>query len=147
MILLSLVPRWSFPLTYSQLCRCRNVDNNEFAKVCCRHKHRRTGKILQSDGIDSLYEDVVVNKEEISFPNAYNQIKDKNILIVGANYDSVSPINEMILPLWNLLAQHKSSSIQKFVEYPAEHGLLGRRISVIKEIAYFIENVQNKIGE
>ena len=104
----------------------------------------KEGKILQSDGIDSLYEDVVINKDEISFPNAFSQVKDKNILIFGATYDSISPINEMILPLWNLLSQNKTNAIQKLFDYPTEHGLLGRRISVIKEIASFIENVQNR---
>lgn len=99
------------------------------------------GKILQSDGIDSIYEDVVINKNDISHPNAFEQIKEKNILIFAGKYDSVSPINEMILPLWQKLASHKSSALQKLVEYPTEHGLIGRRISTIREIAEFINSV------
>ncbi len=59
----------------------------------------------------------------------------------GGIYDSVSPINEMILPLWNLLEANKTSAVQKKIEFPTEHGLLGRRISVIKEIATFINEV------
>ncbi|MBP5519891.1 MAG: alpha/beta fold hydrolase [Treponema sp.] len=103
------------------------------------------GKILQSDGIDAIYEDVVINKEEISHPKAYNQVKNKNILVVAAKYDSVSPINEMVLPLWEQLAANakNTSAIQKMLEFPTEHGLLGRRISVITEIANFIEQVCN----
>lgn len=98
------------------------------------------GKILQSDGIDAIYEDVVNNREEIYHPNAFEQVKDKNLLVFGGTYDSVSPINEMILPLWKLLEAHKTTAIQKRVEYPTEHGLIGRRISVIKEIAAFIDS-------
>lgn len=45
----------------------------------------------------------------------------------------------MILPLWNKLENHKTTALQKRIEYPTEHGLLGRRISVIKEIADFID--------
>ena len=41
------------------------------------------------------------------------------------------------------LEVHKTSAIQKRVEYPTEHGLIGRRISVIKEIAAFIERSIN----
>lgn len=97
------------------------------------------GKILQSDGAESIYEDVVVNKDEISHVNAFDDVKDKNIIIFAATYDSVSPINEMVLPLWQKLAAHKTSALQKMIEVPTEHGLLGRRIFVIKEIAKFIE--------
>lgn len=97
------------------------------------------GKILQSDGIDAIYEDVVINCKEINHANAFEKLKDKNLLVFGGTYDSVSPINEMILPLWRLLENHKTSAFQKRIEYPTEHGLLGRRISVIKEIAGFID--------
>jgi len=99
------------------------------------------GKILQSDGIDAIYEDVVKNKDDISHPKAFEQIQDKNVLVIAGTYDSISPINEMILPLWNRLTAHESTAIQKLVEYPTEHGLLGRRISVIREIAGFISAV------
>jgi len=99
------------------------------------------GKILQSDGIDAIYEDVVINKDEINHQAAYEYVKDKNLLVFGGTYDSVSPVNEMILPLWQKLESHKTEAIQKRIEYPTEHGLLGRRISVIKEIAGFINSV------
>jgi hypothetical protein len=49
----------------------------------------------------------------------------------------------MILPLWKKLEAHETKAIQKRIEFPTEHGLLGRRISVIKEIAAFIEKACN----
>ncbi len=45
----------------------------------------------------------------------------------------------MILPLWKKLAAHKSGALQKYVELPTEYGLLGRRITVRREIAAFIQ--------
>lgn len=105
------------------------------------------GKILQSDGINAIYEDVVVNKDEIAHPKAFEQVQDKNMIVIGGTYDSVSPINEMILPLWKLLENHKTNAVQKRLEYPTEHGLFGRRINVINEIANFIETVLNSDGE
>lgn len=99
------------------------------------------GRILHSDGIDVIYDDVLRRREEISHPNAFEEVKDKNILVFAGKYDSVSPIEEMILPLWNKLATHKTSAVQKLVEYPTEHGLIGRRISMIREIADFINRV------
>ena len=103
------------------------------------------GRILHSDGIDVIYEDVLRRREEISHPNAFEKVKDKNILVFAGKYDSVSPIDEMILPLWNKLAAHKTQAVQKLVEYPTEHGLIGRRIFMIREIAEFIKEVTEKL--
>lgn len=102
------------------------------------HSLLQEGKILQSDGIDTIYQDVVKNQNEIRFENSFEQIKDKNILIFAGTLDSVSPVEEMVYPLWNLLKAHKTSAVQKLILYPTEHGLIGRRISTIKEIAEFI---------
>ena len=103
------------------------------------------GRILHSDGIDAIYEDVLKRREEISHPNAFEDVKDKNILVFAGKYDSVSPIEEKILPLWNKLNSHKTNAIQKLVKYPTEHGLIGRRISMICEIADFIETSTSRL--
>ena len=106
------------------------------------------GKILKSDGIDSIYDDIVQNKENLAFPNAFEGVKNKNILIFAAKYDTVSSNQEMIVPLWNKLEQNRPNlkksdgsvkAIQKLIEYPVQHGLLGRRILMIREIAEFIK--------
>lgn len=108
------------------------------------------GKILNSDGIDSIYEDIVENSEKLAFPNAFDSVKEKNLLIFEAKYDTVSSNEEMIHPLWKKLIQYREENqnhknddeelpLQKLVEYPVEHGLLGRRISIIREIANFIK--------
>ncbi|MBR3549215.1 MAG: hypothetical protein IKN90_03970 [Treponema sp.] len=53
----------------------------------------------------------------------------------------------MIAPLWKLLSNgdketqesNASKTIHRLVEYPTEHGILGRRISMIKEIGKFVD--------
>ena len=78
-------------------------------------------------------------------PRMYDDAMSKNILVFAGKYDSVSPIEEMILPLWKKLAAHKTNALQKLVEYPTEHGLIGRRISMIREIADFIASVISRL--
>lgn len=97
------------------------------------------GKILNSDGTDAIYEDILENQENLRFENAFERIKDKNILIFAAKYDSVSINDKMIGPLWNKLKQYKGRAVHKLIEYPTEHGLIGRRVSVIKEIGKFLK--------
>lgn len=100
------------------------------------------GKILNSDGTDAIYEDILSNQDDLRFENAFDGIKDKNILIFAAKYDSVSINDRMIGSLWNRLKAHETKAVQKLVEYPTEHGLLGRRISVIRDIGRFIKKSQ-----
>lgn len=105
------------------------------------------GHILNSDGIDSIYQDIVEKAENLSFINAFESVKNKNILIFTAKYDTVSANEEMVMPLWNKLKENMMNRreksnlpVQKLIEYPVEHGLLGRRISMISEIAAFIND-------
>ncbi|HAM78535.1 MAG TPA: hypothetical protein DCP61_05070 [Treponema sp.] len=105
------------------------------------------GKILNSDGTDAIYEDILKNRGNFEFTNAYPNVRDKNILIISALYDSVSINDKMIAPLWKLLSNgaketqesDASKTIHRLVEYPTEHGILGRRISMIKEIGKFVD--------
>lgn len=103
------------------------------------------GKILNSDGIDAIYEDIFKNRDDLNFENAAEKVKGKNILIFSAKYDSVSINNKMIFPLWEKINSEKSDAIHRLVEYPTEHGLLGRRISVIKDIGRFIEECISRL--
>ncbi len=96
------------------------------------------GRILHSDGTDAIYIDILKNRKELNYQNAYEKIKDKNILIFAAKYDSVSINDKMITPLWCKLLNHQTKAFQRLIEYPTEHGLLGRRLSLIKEIGRFI---------
>ncbi len=97
------------------------------------------GKILQSDGLDAIYDDIVANQDSLKFENSFERVKDKNLLILAAKYDSVSINEKMIAPLWKKLSERRSLGNQRLIEYPSEHGLLGRRISVIRDIAYFLK--------
>ncbi len=106
------------------------------------HSLLQEGKILRSDGVDAIYEDVVRHQSQISHANAFEQVKDKNLLAFAGIYDSISPIEEMVYPLWRQIeayrSQRKSEVVQRCLELPTEHGLLGRRIAVIREIGKFI---------
>ena len=77
----------------------------------------------------------------MSFEGAFDKIKDKNILCLAGEYDSCAPICEMVEPLWSKLEAHDTNAVQRLKIYPAEHGLLGCRISVITEIANFLTKI------
>lgn len=101
----------------------------------------KEGKVLQSDGEACIYQDVAQHKEQMNFEIAFDQVKDKNILCLAGQYDSCAPISEMVQPLWDKLSQHTTHAVQELKIYPTEHGLLGRRISVITDIANFLSKI------
>ena len=99
------------------------------------------GKILQSDGADYIYQDVEQHRDQMGFEQAFPQVKDKNMLCLAGRFDSCAPVSEMVQPLWRKLESHETQAIQRLKIYPAEHGLLGCRISVISEIAAFLTDI------
>lgn len=101
----------------------------------------KEGKVLQSDGEDRIYQDIVLHKEQMNFERAFDSVKDQNILCLAGQYDSCAPISEMVRPLWDKLSRHTTDAKQELKIYPAEHGLLGCRISVIVDIANFLAEI------
>ena len=101
----------------------------------------KEGKVLQSDGEESIFRDIELHKEQMSFVKSFEQVMYKNILCLAGLYDSCAPISEMVQPLWDKLSGHTTDAVQELKIYPAEHGLLGRRISVITDIANFLAKI------
>lgn len=99
------------------------------------------GRVLQSDGSEEIYRDIEKNREHLAFPAAFDAVKEQNILILAGEYDSCAPLEEMVTPLWELLDAHPSEAIQRLKIYPAEHGLLGRRMTAITDIAAFLSDI------
>lgn len=116
-------------------------------RYLCKEKQKylkallEEGKILQSDGAKYIYKDVEQHKDQLNFALAFDKIKDQNILCLAGEYDSCAPIPEMVKPLWDKLEVYKTSAIQRLKIYPAEHGLLGCRVSAIAEIADFLTKI------
>ena len=76
----------------------------------------------------------------------YHKKRNPVPFLIAADYDSVAPKEDMVYPLWNALQKRNEfnkNKIHRLVEYPTEHGLLGRRISVIREIVKFVSECVN----
>lgn len=94
--------------------------------------------MLHCDGEEAIYQDIVSHKEDYAFENAFEYVKDQNICCIGATMDSLAPSDVMFGPLWRLLQKHETSAIQRYIDVPAYHGLMGCRQDVIREVARFI---------
>ncbi len=98
----------------------------------------QAGHILHSDGLEAIYEDLADHWQELAFANALETLRETNILLLAAQYDSVAPPEIMVRPFWKALTERPSSAIRRLRSYPVEHGLLGCRVGLTEEIAQFI---------
>lgn len=80
-------------------------------------------------------------QNSFKYLTSFDKIKDLNILCLAGEYDSCAPISEMVQPLWDKLNSHTTQAVQRLKIYPAEHGLLGCRVSAIREIADFLTEI------
>ncbi len=100
----------------------------------------RTGYILHSDGLDAILWDIREHLDDYAFENAYPDVKDQNICCVTGTLDEIAP-PWMVTPLWDQLAAHETSAVQRLVELPVSHGLCGGRIAMIRIVAQFLKDV------
>lgn len=99
------------------------------------------GKILHSDGVDALYEDVVAHKDEYCFADAFEEVKDRNLCLIDGALDDIAPGKYMVMPLWNRLKEHKTHAVQKQITFDCDHYMCNARLQVVTYLAEFIKEV------
>ena len=99
-----------------------------------------TGRILHSDGLDVILRDMRAHVEEYPFAKAFSDVKDQNLLFITGTLDTIAPA-WMVTPLWEQLAAHPTSAVQRLVELPAAHGLCGCRIAASEAVAAVMDDV------
>ena len=85
----------------------------------------------------------MLHYRDLSLENAYDSIKEKNILFVGAEFDTVAPPKAMLEPLWNKLNSNKNntSAVQEYISLKTEHNLCGQRVNLAKIVGQWIEKM------
>ena len=96
------------------------------------------GVILHSEGLEAIFQDILAHQGELGFEKAFEALKDQNVFCAAGSRDACAPAGQMFLPLWSKLQAHETKAVQRFVEYPAGHGLLGCRSALIREVAQFL---------
>lgn len=99
------------------------------------------GRILRSAGPEALFQDILAHRDCLGFENAFEALKQQNLFCGVGTEDRCAPAEQMFLPFWRLLRERPSGTIQRFVEYPAGHGLLGCRTALVQDIAIFLRDV------
>lgn len=99
------------------------------------------GKCLRQEDPQSIFQNASQHYEELALENAYEYIKDKNILFIGAEYDTIAPPDQMIEPLWNKWNGSSSEGIQDYILLKTDHNLCGQRIALARIIGEWMEKL------
>lgn len=102
------------------------------------------GAILHSDGPDAIFQDIWAHQEALGFEKAAKALGRQNLFIAVGTLDQCAPPAQMAAPLWRLLRQKPAGAVQRLVEYPAGHGLLGCRAALTRDLAQFLGDALNE---
>ena len=113
----------------------RHIQEGEEAQLL------KQGAILHSQGSEAIFQDILAHRDLWGFQNAFEALKDQTLFCAAGSKDLCAPAEKMFLPLWRRLNAHETRAIQRFMEYPAGHGLLGCRCALIRDIAQFLSDL------
>lgn len=97
------------------------------------------GQCLKMTSASEVYENALVNQQELSVLNRYEELIHKNVLLVEASYDTIAPPDKMLKPLATKLAE-AGGNIQ-YESIASNHSFIGQRMKLTNIVGRWIEEV------
>lgn len=98
------------------------------------------GQCLKMNSASEVYENALINQQELSVLNRYEELINKNVLLVEASFDTVAPPDKMLKPLAEKLKEAKGNISYEII--PSNHSFIGQRMKLTKIVGGWIEHVQ-----
>lgn len=102
------------------------------------------GKCLQHDSNEYVFVDAWKQHRTLSLRDAAADLKDRNLLLIGADLDDVAPPADMIDPLWERLQAQDTRAVQEYVTIHTDHTLCSSRITLTEIVGKWIEKLVSK---
>lgn len=116
------------------------IEENENFKEATLDGLNAGTQILNSVKPEILYNEILANQNEWNLLNLNNVLKGKNILLVGAEYDTVSPPDIHHIPLVKSLS--KSANKIEEVVLKSGHSFSCCRIELTQLVIDWIQNIK-----
>lgn len=99
-------------------------------------------RVLRVPSAESLYEDAAYcSRAGFGLTKAFDDLKDRNLYLIGAAQDDIAPPDEMVMPLWERLSRHQTVAVQKCDMMDTDHGFNDARLTVSTMIAEWMQRV------
>lgn len=100
------------------------------------------GQCLKMTSASEVYENALLNQQELSILNRYEALISKNVLLVEASYDTVAPPDKMLKPLAGKLS--KANGRIRYESIASNHSFIGQRMKLTSIVGEWIaQQVEN----
>ncbi len=97
------------------------------------------GQCLKMNSASEVYENALLNQQELSILNRYDELLKRNVLLVEAALDTVAPPELMIKPLAGKLKEEGGNITYRSLQ--SSHSFVGQRMKLTDIVGNWIEQV------
>ena len=97
------------------------------------------GQCLKMTSASDVYENALINQQELSILNRYDALAERNVLLVEATMDTIAPPDTMLRPLAEKLTKANGAVTYKSIK--SNHSFVGQRMKLAKIVGAWIEEV------
>ena len=98
------------------------------------------GQCLKMTSASDVFENALINQQELSILNRYEELTHHNVLLVEATMDTIAPPERMLRPLADKLKEEGSSV--EYASIKTNHSFVGQRMKLTKIVGEWIEKIQ-----
>jgi len=97
------------------------------------------GQCLKMKSAGEVYENALINQQELSVLNRYDELLSKNVLLVEATYDTIAPPDKMLKPLADRLEEAGGNI--RYEKIASNHSFIGQRMKLTQVVGKWMEEV------
>lgn len=99
------------------------------------------GQCLKMNSASEVYENALINQQELSVLNRYEELVHRNVLLVEASFDTVAPPDKMLKPLAKKLKE--SGGNIRYESIASNHSFIGQRMRLTNIVGSWLEEKVN----
>ncbi|MBN1299979.1 MAG: alpha/beta fold hydrolase [Melioribacteraceae bacterium] len=98
-------------------------------------------KMVNNASSESLFNEMILNRESWDLAAVVKKLNHKNLLMIGAEYDNVAPIELHNKPLVNAITQNNSIKLHEHI-IKAGHSFSDKRIELTSVFLDWLDNIK-----
>lgn len=102
------------------------------------------GQCLKMNSASEVYENALINQQELSVLNRYENLLAHNVLLVEASYDTIAPPDKMLKPLAEKLKENKGNI--QYSSLKSNHSFIGQRMKLTRIVGEWLEKTVREEG-
>lgn len=96
------------------------------------------GQCLKMTSASEVYENALMNQQELSILNRYEELLERNVLLVEASGDTIAPPDKMLKPLANKLEEFHGNI--RYEKINSNHSFIGQRMKLTQIVGRWMED-------